>query len=72
MPSSLFLIGFLPPPHSSDVSVTHNCCFICRRPEEAKGLYLVHLNHMLEGMEGQIRGEVGGRLRACGGEAQKE
>lgn len=32
----------------------------------------VHLNHMLEGMEREIRGTVGGRLRTCGGEAQKK
>lgn len=28
----------------------------------------VHLNHMLEG---EIRGKVGGCLRTCGGEAQR-
>lgn len=32
----------------------------------------LHLNHMLEGMHGEIRRAVGGRLRTCGGEAQKK
>lgn len=32
----------------------------------------VHLNHMLEGLEREIRGTVGGCQRTCGGEAQRK
>lgn len=32
----------------------------------------VHLNHMLEGMEGEIRGTVGGRLRNMWSRSTKE